>query len=88
MSALYRYFQEGVPLAEAKQELSLRYGHFRQADTGILDRFFEQYLDDNALRPMPFLEWLDEVYDPVELKRTFRASGWARRLVDQVLKRE
>jgi hypothetical protein len=37
---------------------------------------------------MPFLEWVDAVYDPDELKRTFRSSNWARRLVDQVLKRE
>jgi protein tyrosine/serine phosphatase len=88
MSALYRLFQEGAPVAEAKKELALRYGHFRQADTGILDRFFEQYLEDNARRPMPFLEWVETVYDPDELKRNFRASNWARRLVDQVLKRE
>jgi protein tyrosine/serine phosphatase len=88
MSVLYRFFQEGVPLAEAKKELSLRYGHVRQADTGILDRFFEQYLEDNRRRPMPFLEWVDTVYDPVALKRDFRAAGWARRLVDQILKRE
>jgi protein tyrosine/serine phosphatase len=88
MSVLYRLFQEEVPLAEAKKELSLRYGHIRQADTGILDRFFEQYQEDNKRRPMPFLEWVDTVYDPVVLKRDFRAAGWARRLVDEILKRE
>jgi protein tyrosine/serine phosphatase len=88
MSALYRTFQEGKPIAEAKRELSLRYGHFRQADTGVLDRFFETYLEDNARQAMPFMEWVDKVYDSRELKRSFRASGWARRLVDQVLKRE
>ena len=88
MSALYRFFQEGVPLEKAKKELSLRYGHFRQADTGILDRFFEKYLEDNKHRPMPFLEWVDTVYDPVALKREFRAAGWASRLVDGILKRE
>jgi protein tyrosine/serine phosphatase len=88
MSALYRFFQEGKPVAEARRELALRYGHFRQADTGILDRFFEKYLEDNARQPMPFMEWVDKVYDPDELKRSFRASGWARRLVDQVLRRE
>jgi protein tyrosine/serine phosphatase len=88
MSALYRHFREGVPIAEARRELALRYGHIRQADTGILDRFFEKYLEDNARRPMPFLEWVDTVYDPDELKRTFRSSNWARRLVDQVLRRE
>ncbi|HZT47336.1 MAG TPA: sulfur transferase domain-containing protein [Hyphomicrobiaceae bacterium] len=88
MSVLFCYFKEGMPLEQAKRQLSLRYGHFRQAHTGILDYFFERYLEDNARRPMPFLEWVDKVYDPVELKRTFRSKGWANRLVDSVLRRE
>jgi len=88
MSVLYRFLHEGVPLDMAKRELSLRYGHIRQADTGILDYFFDKYLQDNSVRPMPFLEWVDTVYNPEELKRTFRAKGWANRLVDSVLQRE
>lgn len=88
MSALYRIFREGAPIEEAKKELSLLYGHIRQADTGVLDRFFEKYLEDNKRRPMPFLEWVDTVYDSDALKREFRAAGWARRLVDEILKRE
>jgi protein tyrosine/serine phosphatase len=88
MSVLYRHLHEGVPLAEAKGELSLRYGHFRQADTGILDCFVEAYLKDTAARPMEFFEWVDTVYDPVELKRSFRSKGWANRLVDSVLRHE
>jgi protein tyrosine/serine phosphatase len=88
MSVLFRYLKEGVPLDEAKSELSLRYGHFRQADTGILDYFFERYLEDNRRRPMPFLEWVDTVYDPADLKRAFRSRGWANRLIDQALRRE
>ena len=63
-------------------------GHIRQAHTGILDYFFERYLADNARRPMPFFEWVDTVYDPDELKSTFRSKGWANRLVDSVLRRE
>jgi protein tyrosine/serine phosphatase len=88
MSVLYRHLHEGVPLAEAKGQLSLKYGHFRQADTGILDYFFETYLKDTAARPMGFFEWVDTMYDPVALKRTFRSKGWANRLVDSVLRRE
>jgi protein tyrosine phosphatase (PTP) superfamily phosphohydrolase (DUF442 family) len=88
MSVLYRYLQEGVPLPEAKSELSLKYGHIRQADTGILDYFFEKYLQDSGKRPMPFFEWVETVYDPDELKRTFHSKGWANRLVDSVLQRE
>jgi protein tyrosine/serine phosphatase len=88
MSVLYRHLKEGVPLEEAKEQLSLRYGHFRQADTGVLDRVFECYLEHNKRQPIAFLEWVDKVYDADELKRSFRSSGWARRLVDQVLRRE
>lgn len=88
MSALYVHFREGRPIEEAKQQLSLRYGHIRQAETGVLDYFFERYLNDNARRPMPFLEWVETVYDPDEVKRTFRAKGWANRLVNSILRRE
>lgn len=88
MSVLYRVLKEGVPIAEAKNELSLRYGHIRQAETGILDLFFERYLADNARTPMPFWEWVETVYDPDELKRSFQSQGWANRLVDTILRRE
>ena len=88
MSVLYRHIHEGVPMEEAKRELSLRYGHIRQAHTGILDYFFERYLADNAVRPMPFFEWVDTVYDPDELRNTFRSKGWANRIVDSILVRE
>lgn len=88
MSVLYRFLREGVPLTEAKKELSLRYGHIRQAHTGILDYFFEKYIEDNAVRPMPFFQWVETVYDPDELKRTFHSKGWADRIVDSVLRRE
>lgn len=88
MSALYLHVRHGVPIAEAKRQLSLRYGHIRQADTGVLDYFFERYLADTAKTPMPFFEWVETVYDPAEVKRSFHARGWANRLVNGILKRE
>jgi protein tyrosine phosphatase (PTP) superfamily phosphohydrolase (DUF442 family) len=88
MSVLYRHLHEGVPVEQAKRELSLKYGHIRQAHTGILDYFFERYLADAAERPMPFFEWVDNVYDPDELRNTFRSKGWANRIVDGILRRE
>ncbi len=87
MSVLYRFIKQGLPLQQAKRELSFRYGHIRQADTGILDHFFERYLADNAKRPMPFFEWVDTVYDPAELTRSFHANRWANTLMN-VLRRE
>jgi protein tyrosine/serine phosphatase len=80
MSVLYRHLKEGAPLEEAKQQLSVRYGHMRYVDTGILDYFFERYLEDNRKAPMAFLQWVDTVYDPDELLASFRAAGRAGRL--------
>ncbi|MFA5949928.1 MAG: sulfur transferase domain-containing protein [Hyphomicrobium sp.] len=88
MSALYLHVRCGVPIAIAKKQLALRYGHIRQADTGVLDAFFERYLEDSERQPMPFFEWVETVYDPDELKQTFHASGWANRIVNGLLKRE
>ena len=91
MSVLYRHIREGDSLEDAKRELSLRYGHIRQADTGILDLFFERYLEHAKKsngQAMPFFDWVDTVYDPEELKRSFHAASWANRLVNGVLRRE
>ena len=86
MSVLYRFLVEGVPLMEAKQQLSLRYGHSRQGSSGVLDHFFERYIDDNRLRPMPFLDWIDKVYDPQELQSSFRGRG--SRLPNRMLRQQ
>ncbi|MCB1509318.1 MAG: protein tyrosine phosphatase [Hyphomicrobiaceae bacterium] len=88
MSVLYLHFHEGLPIEQALKALSLRYGHIRQADTGVLDYFFERYLTDNAKSPMSFVTWLETVYDPEELLRTYKSKGWANLIVNRVLRRE
>ncbi len=88
MSTLYRFLRRGDALETATKELSLKYGHIKQADTGILDAFFEQYQTYNKHTPTPFFEWVETIYDPDELKRTFVAKGWANRLVNAILRRE
>ena len=88
MSALYRIVHLGEPVGDARKELGLKYGHVRQADTGVLDYFFERYLADNARNPIGFWTWVETVYDPDEIKRTFHASSLANRLVNNILHRE
>ena len=88
MSALYRIEREGVPVEEARHQLSLKYGHIRQADTGVLDYFFERYLADNARTPIAFWDWVETKYDADEVNSSFRASSFANRLVNGVLHRE
>jgi uncharacterized protein (TIGR01244 family) len=87
-SALYLILKENVPVAQAVGQLSARYGHFKQADTGIIDAFFQRYLDDTSTRPMPFLEWVDTVYEPQALLRDFKAGRWANIVVNTILRRE
>jgi protein tyrosine/serine phosphatase len=88
MSVLYLYLHEGLPLDAAKRQLALRYGHVRQADTGVLDYFFECYQADNAQAPISFWDWVETRYDPAEVTRSFKAKGWANRLVNDLLHRE
>ncbi len=88
MSVLVLMLREGKPLKKAMKQLSLRFGHIRQSDTGIIDHFFEHYRAHNRKQPTPFLEWLETAYDPLAVKRDFRSKGWANLLVNRALQRE
>ena len=88
MSALYLIAAEGVPVEKARAQLALRFGHIRQADTGILDFFFERYLAHTAVTPIAFFDWVENVYDPNELIQSFLASRWANVLTNRILRRE
>jgi len=87
MSALYLLIVEGRPAREAAGQLALKYGHVKQAKTGLLDAFFAAYYpyEDEG---MAFFDWVDNVYDPEELTRQFKARSWAVRLTDSILRRE
>jgi protein tyrosine/serine phosphatase len=76
---LYLILREGVPVADARRQLGLRFGHIRMTKTGVLDRFFDHYLEHAAREPIEFTAWLDTVYDPVALTASFRAGRWYRR---------
>jgi len=88
MAVLYLHFRKGVPIEDARTQLSIKYLHMKAGKTGMLDFFFETYLEDAKTAPMAFLQWVDEVYDPEDLKARFHASWWGNVLVDKVLQRE
>lgn len=93
-AALYLIFQEGVPPREAMRQLSLRYGHVRQAKTGILGRVFSAYLDETTRNPgscengTSFEEWVRAHYDPARLEASTTRRPWFDGFVDRVLRRE
>jgi len=88
MSVLYLFLYKGVPLEEARKQLSLKFGHIKQAETGVLDLFFDTYLAANARAPIDFWVWLDTVYDADALKAEFKTSRFADRFVNSILRRE
>ena len=87
MSALYLLIVEKRPVREAAAQLAWKYGHVKQAKTGLLDAFFAAYapFEDKG---MAFFDWVDNIYDPDEVARNFQAKGWAVRLTDSILHRE
>lgn len=88
MSVLYMHFRQGLPIAEAMEQLSLKYLHVKQGKTGMLDYFFNTYLQFNAETPKPFLDWVREDYDRLEVKASFLETFQSRLNIDRVLRRE
>lgn len=85
-AAAFLHGVERQPIGVAQRQLGLRYGHFRQAKTGILDFFFERYVRETG--GQGFRRWIEEDYDPAALKAEFMGQWWATILVDRILRRE
>jgi len=88
MSVLFLILHEGKPVAEARRQLSLRYGHVSRGKTGILDALFRTYEADQPDGAMPFLDWVDKCYDPRAITAAFKSDGLGSFLTDNVLRRE
>jgi protein tyrosine/serine phosphatase len=93
MGTLYRILAKDEPVSAAIEQLSLKYLHVRQGKTGLIDHFFETFLawarangkpDDKAT----FVDWVQNVYDPVATKADFMSTWWGTMLTEKVLKRE
>lgn len=88
MAVLYKHLKMGLPVSEAVEQLRLKYLHVKQGKTGVIDYFFERYLQESAASGKQFLQWVDEDYDQAEVKASFKGEWWANVLVDRVLRRE
>lgn len=89
MSVLYLHFRKGVPIRQARDQLSLKYLHVKAGKTGVLDYTFERYLAEGEPAGLTFLEWVDSpAYDPDAIKADFRSNMWGRALTETLLRRE
>lgn len=86
--ALYLLVHQHRSLAEARRQLSLRFGHFRFAKTGILDAFLDAYAREGEAKGLGFLDWVERVYDPEALARDFRPGFWSTLVADRLIRRE
>jgi len=73
---------------DALKQLSLRFGHIKQAKAGILDAFFELYRRTGEGKSKPFLDWVREDYDEDALRAAFKAGKVAEFINSAVLHRE
>ncbi|CAN1567386.1 COG2365 Protein tyrosine/serine phosphatase [Rhabdaerophilaceae bacterium] len=87
-AALYLLVVEHADVQRAQRELSLRSGHFRYAQTGILDAFLESYRDEGEAKGKPFLDWVRDDYRPDDLKLRFKPRPLSSLFADVLLRRE
>lgn len=88
MSVLYMIFRQQEPVRLAVRQLSKKYLHMREGKTGLLDAFFETYLDAEAETGISFEEWLKSEYDRELVKTDFLKSGKGKLGLDRLLRRE
>lgn len=74
VAALYLMTQKGVPVEQARHQLSFRFLHIRKSATGILDHFLDVYAARNAQSPITITDWIETEYDPEELSKSFAAK--------------
>lgn len=87
-AALYLLVVEGASAKRAKAELSLRKGHLRHAQAGILDAFLEAYEQEGEAKGKGFIDWVRDDYDADALKQRFKPGGFSSLIADKLLKRE
>lgn len=85
---LYQLCHEKESYEVAIKQLSLKYGHIKQAKTGMLDYFFALYKSAYDETQIDFFDWVDNVYNYEKAREDFFASWWASIITDKILKRE
>jgi len=88
MAVLYKHFKMGQPIEAAVEQLSLKYLHVRQGKTGVIDYFFQRYIEETRESGKSFIDWVEQDYDKDALRAEFKSAWWANVLVDRILRRE
>lgn len=88
MATLYLHMVRGEPISEARRHLSLKFGHIRQAKTGVIDFFYDRYEELGLAKGLSLPEWIEQDYDKAELNAAFKENWVAGIIVNKILRRE
>ena len=88
MGVLYRHFHMGDTIEQAVEQLSFKYLHVKQGKTGMLDYFFKEYLEYSKEHDIEFLDWVETVYDPADVKARFMEQWSGNPVTELILRRE
>lgn len=72
-AASYLIVFEGVPVAEARKQLGLKYIHLKFTSTGVQDYILDVYEARLARGPIGFEDWIAREYDPETIQAGFDA---------------
>ena len=87
MGVLYRHFHMGDTIEQAMEQLRFKYLHVKHGKTGMLGFFFNDYLKYAADNDVSFIDWVDTVYEPADVKARFMAQ-WSGNPITEILRRE
>ena len=88
MGVLYRHFHMGDTIEEAMEQLKFKYLHVKQGKTGMLDYFFNDYLKYSKEHDIEFIDWVETVYDPADVKARFMEQWSGNPVTELILRRE
>ena len=88
MAALYLILKKEISAEKAKKQLSFKHLHIKYAKTGILDAFLENYIKDNNISKIKFIEWIKNGYNREQLRSSFKAYKLAELFNSLFMRRE
>jgi len=88
MGVLYRHFRMGDTIEEAMEQLKFKYLHVKQGKTGMLDFFFKDYLKYAKTHDIEFIDGVETVYDPADVKARFMEQWSGNPVTELILRRE
>ena len=88
MGVLYRHFHMGDSIEKAMEQLEFKYLHVKQGKTGMLDFFFKDYLTYAKTHDIEFIDWVETVYNPADVKARFMEQWSGNPVTELILRRE